>query len=115
MTHEIDPPRAYAAGESLIQTFNITEDNSAKDITGATIDWYLLPAQGADDSNAIHDDSESGIDASITDAANGTVKVSIDQDITTDLGGERLYQRLVVDDNGPGKQIWGGIFSIDRP
>ncbi len=115
MTHEIDPPRTYAAGESLIQTFSITEDGSARDITGAAVQWQLLPTQGADAADAILDESETGVDATITDDVNGTVEVAIDQDVTTDLGGERLYQRLIVDDNGPGKQIWGGVFPIERP
>lgn len=115
MTHDIITVDHYIAGESLTQEFTVEEDGSAKDISGAEIEWSLLPNRGADAADAELDDSDSGVSASIVDAANGRVDVAIDQDVTTGLGGDRYWQRLVVDDSGSGKQIWGGTVRIDRP
>jgi len=115
MTDTIAPPDQYVAGESLPQEFTIEENGSPKDISGATISWYLLPAKGADAADAELDHTDSGVSVRIVDAAAGRVDVTIDQDVTDGLGGRRLWQRLVVDDIGPGKQIKRGHFQVTYP
>jgi len=37
------------------------------------------------------------------------------QGATDGLGGRRLWQRLVIDDSGSGKQLWGGDFAVRFP
>lgn len=111
MTHDIASPTHYAAGESLRQELTIEEDGTPKDISGATVTWTLLPVQGADADAALLTGADDGVDVTIVDGANGRIDITIDQDVTTDLPGQH-YQRLVVDDVGPGKQIWGGQFRI---
>jgi hypothetical protein len=112
MTHEITPPDHYVAGESLTQEFTIEEDGAAKDISGADIEWQLVPTRGADADAALLDGDAGGVTVEIADAPSGRIDVTIDQDTTTDLAGRRLSQRLIVDDDGPGKQIWGGRFTV---
>jgi len=115
MTHAIEPPDHYVAGESLTQEFTVEEDGAAKPIDGADVSWYLLPNRGDDAADAVLDDSDSGVSASIVDADAGRVDVVIDQGTTDGLGGDRYWQRLVVDDAGPGKQIWGGYVTVRLP
>lgn len=115
MTYDIQPPESYDAGESLTQEFTIEQpDGSAKDISGATVTWELVPDEGDDSGEAILDDGDSGVSVTIVDGPNGRVDVAIGQDLTTDRGGQRDWQRLTVDDTGDGKQIWSGPFPIGR-
>lgn len=115
MTHDIDPPDHHVAGESLTQEFTIEEAGAAKDISGATVTWELVPDEGDSRSHAELDDTDSGITVAIVDAAAGRIDVTIDQDVTDGLANRRLWQRLTVDDTGAGKQIWSGYFQIIAP
>lgn len=113
MTHTINTVTDHVEGESLTQEFTVEENNSPRDISGATVNWYLVASQGTASSNAKYDDTDSGINVSITNAASGRVDVEITQDTTSGDGDSRYWQRLVVDDDGSaGKQIWGGYFPI---
>jgi hypothetical protein len=114
MSYDITPPDPYGAGESLTQQITIEESGSAKDISGASVDWVLVPDRGDDVSEALLTSSDSGVTVSIVDGANDRLDVTIDQDVTTDYGGQRYWQRLTVDDASNNKQIWSGPFPIDR-
>lgn len=112
MGHEINPDNHYVEDESVTWEYTVEEDGSAKDIGGATLEWYLLPDKHSDTADAELDHTDSGIDVSLTsDGSDGRFDVTIDQDVTTDLAGYH-WQRVIVDDTGSGKQIWGGPFPI---
>jgi hypothetical protein len=112
---DIDPPNQYYERESVRWEFTIEDDGSAKALSGASVDWWLLPSQGAPTSEAVLSGSDSGVSVSIVDAAAGRIDVVIDQDVTDGLGGSTLWQRLEVDDQGPGLQLWGGYWFIEVP
>lgn len=101
-----------ASGENIERTFEIDEDGSDKDISGASLEWYILPSRSSDPADALIDHDTSGVSLTISDAAAGEVTLSVDQGVTDDLAGP-YWLRLVVDDSGSGKQVWGGEFSID--
>ena len=113
MPHRITPDEQYQADEYVRWEFTIQKDGGSKDITGATVRWYLLPRRGAPAADAILDDGDTAITLSIVDAANGRVDVEIDSDTTGDWAGEALWQRLVLTDSGGRKQIWAGDFYIN--
>lgn len=108
ITQQIVP----ATGENIERTIEVVEDGSDKDISGATVEWYLLPDGDSADGDAIIDHTTTGVNLSISDADAGEVTLSVDQGVTDGLSG-RYYQRLKVDDSGPGLQMWGGAFSIE--
>lgn len=114
MAEDIQPPENLVAGESFTFEFTITEDGSAKDISGASLSWYLLPSRGDDTADAVLEDSDGDVSATITDAANGRADVVVDQGATSDLSG-RYWQRFEVDDAGSGLQIWRGDVYIEAP
>lgn len=115
MADDIEPPDDYVAGESAILTGTVTDAGSTKDLTGASVDWYLLPAQGADMSDVLLDTSAEGVTANITDPAAGEVEITIDQGVTDGLAGRNCWQLLVVDDGGGGRQKWRGNWYIEAP
>lgn len=115
MSYDITPPEPYGAGESLEQQITIEEDGSPKDITDASVKWELVNTQGDERSEAVLTESDSGVTVTVTDATNGRIDITIDQDVTTDFARTMPYwQRLIVDDAGSHKQIWSGPFPIDR-
>lgn len=114
MTHEITPDNHYTAGESVTWEYTIEQDGSVKDLSGFTVEWYLVPAQGADNSEAKLSTDDSGVSATVVDAANGRVDLTINRGVTDDLAGN-LWQRLVLDDSGSGRQIWAGPFPVHEP
>lgn len=111
---DLQPITDYQASESLVQEVTISEDGSAKDVSNATVSWQLLPEPGADETEALLSDDDAGVVAEIVDAEAGRIDVTIKQDTTDALGGQRLWQRLIVDDNVAGKQIWGSVFDVER-
>lgn len=115
MPHDISPDEHYVADESVTWEYTIEEDGSAKDLSSGSVSWYLLPHKGADTGDAILDDSDSSVSASIlSPASDGRVDVTIDADATGDEAGETHWQRLVVEVGGD-KQIWRGSFPIQEP
>lgn len=115
MTHEIPRNDHYVGGESIIWQYTIEkEDGTAKNLSGATVDWYLFNSRGEDTADALLDTSSNGISVTITDAANGKAEVEIDGSATEDLAGGRYWQRLVVVDDSGNTQIWNGDFPIQQ-
>lgn len=112
MTHRIESNTHYQSGESVRWEFTIEEGGSAKSISGAALEWYLLPFESSADANAVLDHTDSGVTLSLTtDGSDGRVDLVIEQGVTDDLEGT-YWQRLVVDDAGDGLQQWGGSFPI---
>ena len=108
------PTQELVAGESRTIEGTVKENGSAKDISGASTAWFLLPDQGDPDGDAVLSDSDSGISVSIVDAANGRLDITINQGETDGLSG-RYWQRIEVDDTGDGLQKWGGHVFIEAP
>lgn len=117
MGEDITPPENFVAGESLIYEFTVTDPDTgnAEDITGATVDWWLLPEQGADTSTAELSTADSGVSVALTtDGSDGRVDLTIDQEVTDGLSGS-YWQLLHVDDLGTGLQKYHGNWYIDDP
>lgn len=115
MSHEISPDNHYVEGESVTWEYTIEEDGSAKDLSGASLSYYLLNNRGDANSDAVKDDGDSGVSVAFTsDGSDGRVDVTIDQGVTDGLNGT-YWQRLEVDDTGTGLQKWSGPFPINRP
>lgn len=113
MTHSIDRYDHLVGGESIIWKYDVEKtDGTDKDLTSATIDWYLLERRGNADSDALLDKGDSTVAVRITDEANGVVEVELDPDATKDLAGGMYWQRLVATDNSGNKQVWTGEFPI---
>lgn len=113
MAHEITQDDHYTENESARWEFTVEEDGSAKDISGASIEWYLLHDDDDDLGDAAYDHDTTGITASLTtDGTDGRVDVVIDQDVIAE---DYYWQVLVVDDTGPGKQKWSGPFPVGSP
>ena len=104
----------YVQGESLRITFNVTDGETEPfDLTGGDVTWELVRTRGAPSNEAYLTDDSDGISLSIVSAQDGEVGLSIDREVTDDLNG-RLWQRLQVDDDSTGRQIFGGNFTINR-
>lgn len=112
MTHEITPDSHYTDGETVVWEFSIEEDDAAKDLTGATVRYYLLPTAGADSADAIADDSGSDITLDTSGLASGEISVTLAPGAAAGYGGERLWHRLVVTDSADNTQIWRGSFPV---
>jgi len=112
MPHLIERNDHYVAGETAQWSFTVEKDGSAKDLTNATVEWYLVPSKGDPDEDALYDDSDTGITAQVTDATAGELEVVIDRDVTTGDGGNKYWQRLIVTDDQDRTQIWNGHFPI---
>jgi hypothetical protein len=112
MTHLIERNDHYVAGETAVWKFTIERDGSAKDVTGAEVEWYLVPGRGDPDDEALYDHTDTGITAEVTDGPSGAVEVEISSGTTDDLGGRELWHRLIVTDSEGNKQIWNGVFPV---
>lgn len=117
MAGDITPPENYVAGESITYELTITEGGSGKDLTGASIDWYLLPGQGRSTSEAVLSTTDDGVSAALVsgEEANGRVDLTIDQGVTDALGGSSYWQLLHIDDIGDGLQKYRGPWYIETP
>lgn len=117
MAEDITPPADYVAGESINYEFTVTDPDTgnAKDITGASVDWWLLPEQGAATSTAELSTADSGVSVALTtDGSDGRVDLTIDQGVTDGLSGG-FWQLLHVDDLGDGLQKYRGNWYIEQP
>jgi hypothetical protein len=113
---DITPHDHYLAGESEVWEFDIQKDGSDYDVSGATVEWYLLPLGSSDPTDAVLSDGDSGVTLSVADAdGDGTserVELEIDQGVTDDLDGY-YTQLLEIDDSGPGLAKFAGDFPIE--
>lgn len=114
MPHRITPDQHYTAGEYVRWEYTIEENGSAKDITNASVSWHLLNRQGDANADAVLDDGDTDVSASITNATNGRVDVELSSGATSDLSGN-YWQRLTVTDSNGKEQIWSGTFPVNDP
>lgn len=91
----------YHAGDSLDIVFTVTEDGSAKNLTGANVVWKAKKQRVSD---TVFDSDDSGISASVTDASAGEVTVDIDSGVT-DGKETTLYHELRVTDSANDKAV----------
>lgn len=116
MSHYIDPTDHYVEDDSLKWEFTIEEsDETARDVSSDTLEYYLLEDRGDDEGDAILSDSDAGVDIIIIgDGSSGRVDVVIDQDQTGAYGGDMLWQRFVVDGPDETRQTFHGPFPVER-
>lgn len=109
MTHTISNIDHYWESETLHLPFSVEAgDGTAKDLTGATINWQL---QDYGDQVILSDD-DTGVSTTIVDAGAGTFRVEIDADVTDGLGNRTFDERITVVDADGNKSIVGASFSI---
>jgi len=113
MAHRITPDNDYDEGESVTWEFTIEENGSAKDISGYTPHWYLLPTKGDANADATLDETDTGVSITIVDATAGRVDLEMDRGVTDTLSGSH-WHRIVLDDTGSGRQKWSGPFPINE-
>lgn len=97
------------AGDSFELIIDVTEDGSAKDLSGASVEWALAERPGTAE---LLDQSDSGVDASITDAGNGEVTVTVDAGTTDDLVGTLNHELRVTDSSGRKSVVTRGTVTI---
>lgn len=116
MAGTIDPPEDYTAGESLVFPFDITKpDGSAKDLTGATAEWLLLPSEDSDDADALLTDSDTGVSLSFdSPRTDGEITLTIARGETDGWGDNVYHHELRIDGDSQGRQIWDGNFPINK-
>jgi hypothetical protein len=115
MTHEIERNEHYVGGESVVWEYTIVnEDEVVRDITGATVEWYLLNRRGEDNSEAVLSHDDSGVSASVQAGTQGYVEVEIQSGVTDELAGDLYWQRLIVTEVNGRRQIWNGPFPIQE-
>lgn len=115
MPHEIEPFEDYIAGESVTWEYTLEEGGNPKDLTGVSVEWYLFDREGQDVTDAVLSSvDDGGVTAEVVSTADGRVDVTIDQDVTADLGGGIYHQRLVADGADGTKEKWVGKFPIQN-
>lgn len=115
MTHRIDPDEHYIEGETVIWEFTVEDsDGNTKDLTGGSVEWYLVDDEYEANSNSILYHGHSSVNATLASAQDGRVDVSIAASATKGMGGEVHWHRLQVKDSAGNLQKWSGKFPIDR-
>jgi hypothetical protein len=99
----------YHEGDSLELIVDVDEDGSDKDLTQASVSWTVAHRLGASPTLS---DSDSGVSASVTDAAAGEVTVTIDSGVTDGLAGRYQHELRVTDLNGDTAVVAEGRFRI---
>lgn len=102
---------SYYEGDSLQIVVTVTEDGSDKDITGSTPSWTM----SSDPGDAVElSDSDSGVSASVTDAANGEVTVTIDEGTTDGKVGKWYHEVRLEDSAGEKSVVTRGRMAIQE-
>lgn len=99
----------YYAGDSLDMVVDVTEDGSAKDLTGASVEWAMSANPGSTEELS---DSDTGVTASVTDAANGEVTVTIAEGTTNGLERSWYHEVRITDSSGDKAVVTRGTFTI---
>jgi hypothetical protein len=99
----------YHEGDSLEVIVSVDEDGADKDLSQATVSWTVAHRSGATPTLA---DTDSGVSASVTDAATGEVTVTIDSGVTDGLAGRYQHELRVTDLNGDTAVVAEGRFRI---
>lgn len=112
MTAAVNIPD-YNAGDSLIMEFTVldkaTSFKSAKNLTRAVATWTLEKRYGNTITPLIKYASDDvGPNVSITDAANGLVRVTLDAEAFTQVGD--YHHNLKININGIVETVAGGRF-----
>jgi len=87
----------YHEGDALELIVDVDEAGDDKDLAQATVSWTLAHRPGATPTLS---DSDSGVTATVTDAAAGEVTVTIDSGVTDGLAGRYQHELRVTDRNG---------------
>lgn len=100
----------YIEGDSLRIDATVTEDGSAKDLQGATVNFGIGEDYG---SQVELSDSDSGIQANVTDTTNGEIEVVINDGVTDGMAGYWVYEIEVEDAGGQVVTVTRGDFVIE--
>lgn len=99
----------YYEGDTLEIIVDVTEDGSAKDLTNSSASWEV--SKGPDRRTELSG-SDSGVDVSITDAANGEVTITVDEGATDGMVGAYHHQLRVTDSVGDKAVVTTGRLEI---
>lgn len=122
MPHDIDTYDHYVATDSIVWPFLVEEDGTAKDLSSASIEYVVVPTPGDPDGDAILSHTDSGVSVDVEPSApahpdapddpTGYVEISIGRG-EFDRGGEALWQRVRILDDGDGQWTFGGDWFIN--
>lgn len=99
MAHEIGTIEDVPKGDTLELPFTLTEDGTAKDITGYIINYYIVRRGNIIDRK----DNNTDIDLTIVDAANGKFKITLQSGVTSDY--DDYVDEIVRIDDGRGNKV----------
>lgn len=97
------------SGDSFEVIIDVTEDGSARDLSGSSVEWAISDKPG---SAEVLDQSDTGVDASITDAGNGEVTITVDEGVTDDLRKSYSHELRVTDSSGRKSVVTRGLLTI---
>lgn len=95
--------------DAFRRTFDVTEGGSTKNLTGATAEWSVAREAGG---TAVLDETDAGVDVTITDAGNGEVTLTVDPGTTTGLSGDYIHELEVTDSSGNSVTVSRGRFTV---
>lgn len=112
MSHTIEQIDHHWAGETLHLLFSVYDEdnNDYKDLTGATIEWWLSRF-----GDTVLDQTDVDVTTEITDPLNGEARVMIDAGATDELAGKTCSERLRIEDADGIVSIFGTTFTVDDP
>lgn len=114
MPHQIQNIGDYHAGDALLITVDVEDDNgNAVDISNAnSIEWYLKNDETDADGEAVLSKTLAGGGISITDGAGGQFEIKIDTGETDGEAGTYHHRSRLEDSNGDRSTLFHGDFTI---
>jgi hypothetical protein len=113
MTYQIEKIDDWPAGDTRVFPFIVPDeddpDSDRKDISGIDVTWQL---KDIIDEQVVLDDSDSGVNITVTDASNGELEVQVEKGATSDLEG-RYREIIQIVDATNDQSTWAGQVQIE--
>jgi hypothetical protein len=99
----------YYAGDALQIVSTVFDGGVERNLENDEVEFRLETRLNK---NVILDDDETGVSATVSDAASGEITVRIDGGVTTGMEGRYRYRIRVIDDSGSPATVTVGRFKI---
>lgn len=123
MSHTIHPYTEYVNGDSIVWPFQLKENGALKDLTNATVEYYVLRGEQDADADAVADHTDSGVTVAVEPSSptradapsdvTGYIEVIIDAGVV-DYPSTTLWQRLRVTTGDGGRRTFGGEWRVNQ-